>query len=460
MDRSLSMERLVSNEGGWVSAALFSHPAVYEQELEQIFARMWLFVGHECQIPNPGDFVRSRMGEEQVIVTRGKDQEIHVLLNSCPHRGNMVCRYDEGHGLAFQCSFHGWTFGSDGHLINLPPGTEEEYGQDLIKSEWGMLHARVETFHGTIWATWDKHAPSFRDYLGGCAAYLEAALSDAEGDPEGTELAGNVMRWRVGMNWKVPMPDHDLSHGWITHRSMRGVGTIDIEGTIRQDRYHNDFHIWFPEGHTTSATMPAPGVSESDLAAVPRREGGDIVTEYIRERAAKRRERLGVRARIRELPHIFPNIGAVGTIFRIMNPQGPDASEIWSYVIVDKKAPLEVKRAIVMARERISGPNGMQQKDDMENWFIQTRYSKGMMTRWALRQNNQLGMSRPSVDGESTFGLPGNFHSAPTDENYRRFFEHYSAVMQARDWEEILAAERAKSRAGVSSRAREGVGAR
>ena len=57
----------------------------------------------------------------------------------------------------------------------------------------------------------------------------------------------------------------------------------------------------------------------------------------------------------------------------------------------------------------------------MENWFIQTRYSKGTMTRWGLRQNNQLAMYRPSVDGPSTHGLPGNFHAAPTDENYRRF---------------------------------------
>jgi phenylpropionate dioxygenase-like ring-hydroxylating dioxygenase large terminal subunit len=456
LDRSLTMDRLVSNEGGWVSAAIFSHPDVYEQELEQVFARMWLFVGHVSQIPHPGDFVRSRMGEEQVIVTRGKDQQVYVLLNSCPHRGNMVCRYDEGHGLAFQCSFHGWTFGSDGRLINLPPGTEDEYSADLNKAEWGMLRARVEVFHGTIWATWDQKAPSFVDYLGDCAPYLGAALSDAEGDPDGTELVGNVMRWRVGMNWKVPMPDHDLTHGWITHRSMRGLAPVAIEDTTREDRFDNDYHIWFPEGHTTSMTLPAQGRRENDESAVAQRPGGDIVQQYIRERAAKRRERLGVMARVRELPHIFPNVGAVGSIFRVMNPQGPDASEIWSYVIVDKNAPDEVKEAIVVARERISGPNGIQQKDDMENWFIQTRFSKGMMTRWALRQNNQLGMSRPSVDGPSTFGLPGNFHSAPTDENYRRFFEHYRAVMEAGDWDALLAAEKAKSVAGAGA----GVGAR
>jgi phenylpropionate dioxygenase-like ring-hydroxylating dioxygenase large terminal subunit len=448
LNTNLTWDRLVNNEEAWVSAALFSHPDIYQQELEQVFARMWLFVGHESQILNAGDFVRSRMGEEQVIVTRGKDKRIYVLLNSCPHRGNMVCRYDMGHGLAFQCSFHGWTFGSDGKLINLPPGTEEEHAPDLHKEEWGMLQARVETFHGMIWANWDKAAPSFKDYLADCAPYLEAAVSDAEGDPDGLELAGGVMRWRVGMNWKVPMPDMDLTHGWITHRSMRGLGPVALEDTTREDRFRNSYHVWFKNGHTTNINLPGEG-NQMRVGGGGRGgdgEGGgggqgtsDVVQQYNRERAAKRRERLGLLSQIRELPHVFPNIGAVGRIIRVMNPQGPDACEMWSYILVDKNAPPEVKEQIVLSRQRISGPNGIQQKDDMENWFIQTRYSRGLMTRWALRQNNQLGMSKPLIDGPSTFGIPGNFHPHPTDENYRRFFERYRQVMEARDWDELKA---------------------
>src|SRR5580700_1936948 len=90
----IPMDNLVDTRNATISAAIYSHPDVYEQELERVFGRMWLFVGHESQIPNPGDFVRSRMGAEQVIVTRGRDNQVYVLLNSCSHRGNMVCRYD------------------------------------------------------------------------------------------------------------------------------------------------------------------------------------------------------------------------------------------------------------------------------------------------------------------------------------------------------------------------------
>jgi phenylpropionate dioxygenase-like ring-hydroxylating dioxygenase large terminal subunit len=429
------MSRLVNNDEGWVSAAIFSDPSVYEQELEQIFTRTWLFVGHECQIPNPGDFVRSRMGEEQVIVTRGKDNQVYVLLNSCPHRGNMVCRYDSGHGLAFQCSFHGWTFGSDGSLINLPPGTEEEYAADLNKPEWGMLSARVETFQGTIWANWDKSAPDLRTYLGGAATYLSAALCDSEGDPDGTEIAGGVMRWRVGLNWKVPMPDLDTTHGWITHRSARGpVAGFGSTERISIPTYNDSYHVWFPEGHTHSTRVGDPPMENKFSQFVEYPE----LQAYFREGWAKRRERLGLLAGEVDVPHIFPNAGStVGRMIRILHPQGPAETEMWSYIIVDKKLSPELKAQAVRFHERRWGPNGMIQKDDMENWFVQTRYSKGFMTRWALHQNNQLGMTKPSVHGPSAFGLPGMFHPQPTDANYRAYFQRYSEIMEAKSWDDL-----------------------
>lgn len=121
---------------------------------------------------------------------------------------------------------------------------------------------------------------------------------------------------------------------------------------------------------------------------------------------------------------------------------------MWSYILVDKNAPQVVKDAIVLDRQRISGPNGMQQKDDMENWYIQTRYSKGFTTRWRLRQNNQLGMSRPSLHGPSNFGLPGMFHSYPTDANYRHFFDRWATVMEAGSWDDMRVKESESARVG------------
>ena len=433
-----SLDKLIDTSNGTINNAVFSHPDIYEQELEQVFARMWLFVGHESQIPRPGDFVRSRMGEEQVIVTRGPDRQVHVLLNSCAHRGNVVCRYDQGVAAAFQCSFHGWTFNHQGALIALPPGSEDLYAPDLRKEEWGLLKARVETFQGTIWATWDESAPGLMDYFGGAETFLAPPLADADGSPEGTEVAGGVMKWRVGLNWKVPMPDMDTTHGWITHQSARAaVGGFGA--TV--PRYDNMYHIWFPEGHTTETRLPTDGQERNEFAGFA---DYPVVQEYLQEKWAKRKERLGKLAHINEPPHIFPNMGSVGRIIRVLNPQGPAETEMWSYILVDKAAPPEVKEGAVRYHERRWGPNGMIQKDDMENWYILTQYSKGHMTRSRLRQNAQLGMSTPSLHGPSTFGLPGMWHPEPSDENIRRFYERWANVMAARDWDEMRIANPVK----------------
>ena len=95
IDRPL--RSLFDTEKSSVSREIYVNEAIYQQELEQIYARCWLFIGHESQVPNPGDFMITRMGEEEVIMVRDrKDKKIHAFLNSCRHKGMKVCRYDDG----------------------------------------------------------------------------------------------------------------------------------------------------------------------------------------------------------------------------------------------------------------------------------------------------------------------------------------------------------------------------
>src|SRR6266542_2765658 len=222
-------EKLVEYEGGKVSREIFVNQDIYDEEQEKIFARAWLFVGLESEIPKPGDYVLSRMGEESVIVARDKQNRVQVLLNSCRHRGNKVCRYDQGNTTIFTCSFHGWGYDLDGHLTALP--FHDGGYNEMDKTEWGLLPARVETFQGSIWATWDHSAPSFVDFLGGCELYLQTELLGSDGTDAGAEVLGGVLKWRLPCNWKVPCPDVDRTHGWITHKSLRdafGVGPTGV----------------------------------------------------------------------------------------------------------------------------------------------------------------------------------------------------------------------------------------
>ncbi len=115
-----SLSNLVDLDNGLISREVFVNKEIYQQEQEQIFARAWLFIGHESQIPNPGDYFVSCMGEESVILVRDQQQKIHVFLNTCRHRGMKVCRYDRGNTVQFTCPFHGWSYDTKGKLAGVP----------------------------------------------------------------------------------------------------------------------------------------------------------------------------------------------------------------------------------------------------------------------------------------------------------------------------------------------------
>src|SRR5580765_5093160 len=89
----------------------YLEPELFDAEMERIFERGWVYVAHESEIANPGEFRTSVIGTQPVVVTRGTDGQVNVLLNRCRHRGSIVCRDETGRSSRFQCPYHGWTYG-------------------------------------------------------------------------------------------------------------------------------------------------------------------------------------------------------------------------------------------------------------------------------------------------------------------------------------------------------------
>ena len=118
---------LVDMKAGKISREIFVNEEIYAEEQEQVFTRAWLFIGHESQVPKPGDYFVSGMGEESVILCRDREGALHVFLNSCRHRGMKVCRYDEGNTPVFTCPYHGWSYATDGKLVYVAWGDNDEY---------------------------------------------------------------------------------------------------------------------------------------------------------------------------------------------------------------------------------------------------------------------------------------------------------------------------------------------
>ena len=123
-------------------------------EQERVFARCLAL--HRVGGPGaskPGDYFVSRMGEESVILSRDRDNTVHVFLNSCRHRGMKVCRYDEGNTPVFTCPYHGWSYAGDGSLVGVPR-YKDAYREELDKSQWGLVEvAQMQVFKGAVWAT-------------------------------------------------------------------------------------------------------------------------------------------------------------------------------------------------------------------------------------------------------------------------------------------------------------------
>lgn len=232
-----ALENLVDVANGLISREIFVSDEIYQQELERVFARAWLFVGHESLIPNPGDYFVSSMGEESVILTRDHHREVHVFVNTCRHRGMKVCRYDQGNTTLFTCPYHGWSYGTDGRLAGVPY-FKEAYRERLDKSKWGLIEvAQLANYKGTIWATWDPQAPGFTEYLGDMRWYLDVQLDTRDGREGGSEVIGGITKWYLPCNWKFAAENFigDFYHG-ISHRSG-GPGQLRAQRQGARDRH-------------------------------------------------------------------------------------------------------------------------------------------------------------------------------------------------------------------------------
>ena len=211
-----------------VNANVYSSPAIFELELERIWGRAWIYLGHESQVKSPGDFITTTIGKTPVVVVRDSDgKSINVLVNRCGHRGAQVCQQDWGNarrGL-FRCPYHGWLFRSDGSLKSQPsPAGYDDVGFDPDDPAYGMPQIpRVGTYRGFVFASLDANAVDLDVFLGETRDTIDNLVDRA---PEGEiEVTGHTChRFRHHSNWKFFVENlHDAMHPMVAHAATSDV---------------------------------------------------------------------------------------------------------------------------------------------------------------------------------------------------------------------------------------------
>ena len=391
-----------------VHKRVYTDPAIFDLEMDRIYGRAWIYVGHESQVSKTGDFHTTRVGDQDVIMVRSQDGSVKVLYNRCPHKGaKLVAEGDGCAGKFFRCPYHAWTFKLDGTHLSAPlrPGLEGT-NYDPAKPEFSMLPlARVDSYRGFVFASQSKEGVDLRAFLGGVASSIDN-LCDRSPVGE-VEVVGGVFRVQQPSNWKVFYENlHDTMHARVTHESSfvaareeaAAIGEMPFELLI-QDGNGEPYAFWeklelraYHYGHGYMEGIFDPAAATRDTVA--RAHTACLTDAHGEARAV---EIMGMNRHNTILygsgsPHnVFQQ-------FRVIRPLAVDRTLVEIQVFRCKGAPVEVYDRALTYANLINSPSSNVMPDDVE---VYRRCQEGNKTRggeW-VSLHRYLGTDRQLPDG-------------------------------------------------------------
>lgn len=343
----------------------YTDEALYKKELERFFYdNHWCYVGLEAEIPNPGDFKRTVIGERSVIMTRDLEGGINVIENVCAHRGMQFCRERSGNKKELVCPYHQWNYSLKGDLQGVPflRGVKRD-GQvqggmpkEFKTKENHLNKLRVATRGGVVFASFNHDIESFEDFLGPeILGYFDRLFNGRKL----TILGYN--RQRIPGNWKLMQenikdPYHPgLLHTWfITY----GLWRADNKSSLRMDDKHRHAAMISTRGNAQAKNEVTSGVTSfKESMEIKDKRLLDIVHEpWWGEPTAV-------------MMTIFPSVifqqqvNSVST--RHIQPSGPGAFDfVWTHFGFEDDTPEMTQRRLVQAN--LFGPAGFVSADDGE----------------------------------------------------------------------------------------------
>jgi len=427
---------------GMLPAHIYNDAEIFERERRNLFSRAWVFVGHESEIPQPGDYVTRKVLDDSFIVVRDEQGQVRAHFNMCLHRGMQVCRAEMGNASHFRCPYHGWSYRNDGRIVGLPFHKEAYGGEEGFSRKGATLlpAPNLDTYNGLIFISMDPDAPALVDYLGDFTFFLDFYTKQSEA---GIELRG-PQRWRVKANWKIGAENFagDMYHTPQTHTSVVEIGLFR-EPKAEKRKDGNTY--WAGNGGGTTYKLP-PGTLEERLRYVGY---PDEMIERMKETwSPEQLDVIGENGFMISAASIFPNMSLVHNwpmvedgedvlpfiSLRTWVPISEDETEVYSWFAVDASAPDEFKELSYKAYLMCFGSTGMFEQDDVENWVSLTNTAKGAMAR-RLLLNSRMGMLKdgspvvPPLDSDEWAG-PGVAHVGYGEYNQRHMLERWADYLE------------------------------
>jgi phenylpropionate dioxygenase-like ring-hydroxylating dioxygenase large terminal subunit len=386
---------------GMVPAMIYGDPEIFDLEQERVFSRSWVFLAHESEIPEPGDYVVRRVVDDSFIVVRDEHGEVRILFNMCLHRGMQVCRTELGNASHFRCPYHAWTYKNTGQLVGLP-FHKDAYGGEAVLPRDGLTllpAPRVDVYDGLIFANMSDDGPSLQDWLGGMRFFLDFYLRQSEA---GAEVRG-PQRWIVDANWKIGAENFcgDAYHTPHTHASVVEIGLFGEP----KARKRKEGALYFSDrGGGTTYKLPTNDFKQNlrHLGYPPKMidRMGQIWSERQQALVADAGFMVSAATVLPNLSfvHNWPQVDRAGTVapfvsIRLWQPVSATRTEIFSWFAVDRLAPDEFKAHSYKAYLMCFGSSGMFEQDDVENWTSITSMAKGRLAT-RLKLNSRMGLDR------------------------------------------------------------------
>ena len=351
-----------------VARSTYTDPALHASEMEEIFAKCWLFVGHDSELPKPNDFVTRRIAGRPVIFLRDKQGTVRCLLNVCPHRGAQVCRQKKGSAKLFSCLYHGWAFENTGRVISIAEADtyhakfNEPGCNDMVPVP------RFESYRGLWFLNFDPQSVSLHDYLGGARDYVDIVMDQAE---QGMQVVGEVQEYSARANWKLLAENStDILHVTTLHPTYLDLVKTNSAGTMVRGKVVGR-SIDLGNGHAVVERLASYGRPIAQWIPMwgeeARVEIDAIYARLVAKYGQERAHRMATSARNLL---IFPNLvinDIMSVTLRTFQPAAVDYMEVSVWAI----APGEEFGKPALARRLTNfleflGPGGFATPDDIE----------------------------------------------------------------------------------------------